>query len=70
MLISPASDARISSTLLGVGDIGADPLRRLAQLKPRTLALMHGASFSGDGAAALEQLADFYAARLSAALAG
>ena len=33
-------------------------LRRLADLKPKTLALMHGSSFSGDGAAALLSLAD------------
>ena len=33
-------------------------IRRLADLSPRTLALMHGPSFSGDGAAALRALAD------------
>lgn len=32
-------------------------LRRLAALKPTTLALMHGSSFAGDGAGALERLA-------------
>lgn len=32
-------------------------LERLAALTPRTLALMHGSSFSGDGAAALRALA-------------
>jgi flavorubredoxin len=36
-------------------------LRRLAELKPRTLALMHGSSFQGDGAAALNGLAEHYA---------
>jgi hypothetical protein len=35
-------------------------IRRLAELSPRTLALMHGPSFSGDGAAALRALADDY----------
>lgn len=35
-------------------------IRRLAELRPRTLALMHGPSFAGDGAAALEALADDY----------
>ena len=40
----------------------AEPtLRRLAALKPRTIALMHGPSFKGDGAAALNALADHYA---------
>lgn len=31
-------------------------LRSLAELRPRTLAVMHGSSFAGDGAAALEGL--------------
>jgi flavorubredoxin len=35
-------------------------IRGLAPLEPRTLALMHGPSFSGDGAAALNALADDY----------
>jgi hypothetical protein len=35
-------------------------IRRLAELSPRTLALMHGPSFSGDGASALQALADEY----------
>ena len=37
-----------------------DTLRALARLKPKTLALMHGPSFNGDGAAALNALADDY----------
>ncbi|MGN6088723.1 MAG: hypothetical protein ACTHNT_05465, partial [Actinomycetales bacterium] len=40
----------------------APTLEELAQLAPRTLALMHGASFSGDGAAQLRALSDAYAA--------
>jgi flavorubredoxin len=35
-------------------------IRRLAGLAPRTLALMHGPSFAGDGAAALSALAEDY----------
>lgn len=35
-------------------------IRGLADLAPRTLALMHGPSFAGDGAAALHALADDY----------
>ena len=35
-------------------------IRELAKLAPRTLALMHGPSFSGNGAAALRALADDY----------
>lgn len=35
-------------------------IRNLAKLAPKTLALMHGPSFAGDGAAALRALADDY----------
>ncbi len=42
-------------------------IRGLAELSPRTLALMHGPSFSGDGAAALRALAENYDQRISAA---
>jgi len=35
-------------------------IRELAKLSPRTLALMHGPSFAGDGGAALRALADDY----------
>jgi flavorubredoxin len=38
----------------------APTLRRLAALKPRTLAVMHGASFNGDVPALLEALAAHY----------
>lgn len=48
----------------------APTLRRLAELAPRTLAIMHGPSFAGDGATALHALADAYEARLEAALQG
>jgi flavorubredoxin len=40
---------------------------RLAALAPRTLALMHGSSFSGDCGAALHALADAYRNRIAAA---
>ncbi|OBA82036.1 MBL fold metallo-hydrolase [Mycobacterium sp. 1164966.3] len=39
-------------------------LRQLAELKPRTLALMHGASYTGDGTGQLRELADGYAAMM------
>ena len=46
----------------------APEIRRLAELAPRTLAVMHGSSFSGDGGAALRELADDYDRRIRAAL--
>ena len=35
-------------------------IRKLAELRPKTLALMHGSSFHGDCASALRDLAGFY----------
>ena len=43
-------------------------IRGLDSLAPRTLALMHGPSFSGDGAAALRALADDYDRRVTGAV--
>jgi flavorubredoxin len=42
----------------------APTIRGLAELEPRTLALMHGSSYNGDGAKALLALADEYDRRL------
>lgn len=39
-------------------------IRSLSELAPRTLALMHGPSYSGNGAAALRALADSYDERV------
>ena len=41
-------------------------LRKLAELKPRTIALMHGPAYQGDGAAALMALGDDYDQRMLA----
>jgi hypothetical protein len=41
-------------------------LRRLAELRPRRLALMHGPTFCGEGADALLALADYFDRELSA----
>jgi flavorubredoxin len=56
---------RFSSLHPGMGAT----IRRLAALAPRRLALMHGSSFVGDGAAALRDLADDYDRRVRAMLA-
>jgi flavorubredoxin len=58
-----AEDAFKSSSLHPT--MGAT-LRKLAELKPRTLAVMHGPSFAGDGAAALIALGDDYDRRVRA----
>jgi hypothetical protein len=46
----------------------APNIRKLAALAPRTLAVMHGASYHGDGGRALHALADHYDAELRAAM--
>lgn len=46
----------------------APTLQRLARLEPRTLGLMHGPAYRGDGGEALRELAEGYARRLEAAL--
>jgi flavorubredoxin len=43
-----------------VGPPTAPTIRRLAALEPKTLALMHGPAFRGDGADALNRLADYF----------
>lgn len=55
---------RFSSLNPGMGRT----IRRLADIAPKTLALMHGPSFNGDCAAALRGLADDYDARVRASL--
>lgn len=46
----------------------APTIRRVAELEPKTLAIMHGSSYSGDASKALLALADDYERRLDAAL--
>ena len=65
-IVGPASAAedlfRFSSLHPDMGST----ICKLAPLAPRTLALMHGPSFAGDTAAALEALADDYDRRTTA----
>lgn len=67
-IVGPAIAAedifKYSSLAPGMGST----IRALAKTAPKTLALMHGPSFSGDGAAALHALADDYDRRLRAAM--
>lgn len=64
-IVGPAIAAedlfRYSSLNPGMGST----IRGLAALKPKTLALMHGPSFAGDGAAALRALAEDYDRRIA-----
>jgi len=62
-----AEDAFMQTSL---GPHTISTLNRLADLEPRTLAVMHGSSFTGDGGAALRALAESYRGRLLASVAG
>jgi flavorubredoxin len=60
--VAPALDAESLFHATGLTTNLAPTLEQLAQLAPTTLALMHGASFTGDGAGQLRGLSDGYAA--------
>lgn len=66
-IVGPAGDAEdlFGYSTLAPGTPGT--IEGLADLEPRTLALMHGSSFTGDGGAALRALASSYRDRLAAA---
>jgi flavorubredoxin len=64
-VVGPASDAEDLFKYSCLNPSMGTTIRALAKLSPRTLALMHGPSFSGDGRAALRALADDYDRRTS-----
>lgn len=65
-LIGPAIAAEDLFQASSITAATAPTIRRLAELDVRTLALMHGPAFAGDGGAALRDLADAYEARFAA----
>jgi flavorubredoxin len=68
-IVGPALAAEDIFYDTSLGPSIAPTVRRLADLAPNTLALMHGSSFTGDTAAALHDLASAYDRRLRAAMA-
>ncbi|MGY4654353.1 oxygen-binding di-iron domain-containing protein [Mycobacterium sp. URHB0021] len=60
--VAPALEAEAIFGATGLTTNLQPTLERLAGLNPTTLALMHGSSYTGDGAAQLRGLADGYAA--------
>lgn len=60
--VAPALEAEKLFHATGLTTNLASTLEQLAQLRPTTLALMHGASFAGDGAAQLRALSAGYTA--------
>ena len=66
-IVGPAVAAERGFGFTTVSPATGHTIRRLAALRPRTLAVMHGSSFSGDAAPVLESLAGFYDDRLKEA---
>lgn len=58
-ILGPAMASEEAFGAMTMAPATGPTLRRLADLAPRTLALMHGSSYAGDGAAALRGLAEF-----------
>jgi flavorubredoxin len=69
-VVGPAVDAEKMFGYTSLGPSTAPNIRKLAALSPRTLALMHGASYNGDGRRALNELADYFDTELRAAMSG
>jgi flavorubredoxin len=65
-MLEPAMAAEDMFGYSCVSSATAPTIRGLADFAPRTLALMHGPTFAGDGGAALRSLADAYATRFEA----
>jgi flavorubredoxin len=68
-IVGPALAAEDIFYDTSLGPSIAPTVRRLADLAPRTLALMHGSTYAGDTVAALNDLATAYDRRLRAAMA-
>ena len=64
-IVEPAIATEKNVPFMPVTPLTAPTLRRLAALKPPTIAPMHGPTFKGNGAAALTALADYYGTRLN-----
>jgi flavorubredoxin len=67
-IVGPAMEAEDFFALTSLGPTTAPNIRKLTELRPATLALMHGSSFQGDTVGALDVLADRFEARLQAAM--
>ncbi len=59
-IVSPAIEAENIFNYSSLNPAMGSTIRSLSKLNPKTLALMHGPSFAGDGGAALRALADEY----------
>ncbi|MGH6948317.1 MAG: hypothetical protein ACREDZ_13380 [Kiloniellales bacterium] len=69
-IVGPAIEAEELFRATSLGPTTAPQIRRLRDLAPKTLALMHGPAFSGDCAGMLESLAAYYESKLARSMAG
>jgi flavorubredoxin len=60
-ILSPATAMEGAAGYTCLAPSTANVIRNLSKLAPKTLAVMHGSSFNGDGGAALAGLAEHYA---------
>lgn len=67
-IVGPAAAAEDVFTSTALTPNTAPSIRGLSDMRPATLALMHGPAYHGDTATALRELADDYERRLQAAL--
>ena len=67
-IVAPASAAEDVFHATAITPTTAPSIRKLADLKPQTLAVMHGSSYRGDGATALRSLAGYYETLLDSQL--
>ena len=67
-IVAPAIAAEDIFHATALTPMTAPSIRKLAALKPTTLAVMHGSSYRGNGANALHALAGYYEQRLGAAM--
>jgi flavorubredoxin len=67
-IVGPSLAAEDLFYSTSIGPTIAPTIRKLADLRPDLLAVMHGSSFSGDGGGALRDLATAYEDRLRAAM--
>ncbi len=66
-IVGPAIEGEDAFSYSSLAPSTPATIERLAQFAPRTLALMHGSSFTGDCAGALRVLADNYRSRIASA---
>jgi len=68
-VIAPAIATEEAAGFTSLTSNTSPTIRKLAALKPRHLALMHGPAWHGDGAKVLDDLADYYDERIRRELA-